>query len=242
MVGEVGGTESPGSIGVPREYPLRPPPASTLRSTPLTTPAAVAPVGRGGATRTVADGVAPQRRPQSTLREYSEYRREHSESQCEYSEYPVGRREGGRRRATARRGALQQRRRAARAGARTRRARGGTLGTHVGTLTTLGTHMGYCGYSPWGGLQRASWARRRRVARPCVRGWLALVFLGARGWLATHAGLASVSTRSTLPSVSTRSTQEVPPGVLRLARHRAASSAPTWLSYSTRGRVPPCVL
>ena len=121
------------------------PPASTLRSTPLTTPAAVAPVGRGGATRTVADGVAPQRRPQSTLREYSEYRREHSESQCEYSEYPAGRRECGRRRATARRGALQQRRRAARAGARTRRARGATLGTHVGTLTTQGTHMGTVG-------------------------------------------------------------------------------------------------
>ena len=60
---------------------------------------------------------------------------------------------------------------AARAGARTRRAGGGTLGTHVGTLTTLGTQMGYCGYSRWGGLQRASSAGRRRVARPCVRGW-----------------------------------------------------------------------
>jgi hypothetical protein len=219
-----------------RKYPRVP------HNAPQTTPAAVAPVGRGGATRTVADGVAPQRRPQSTLCEYSEYRREHSEYRREHSEYPAGRREGGRRRATARRGALQQRRRAARAGARTRRARGATLGTHVGTLTTLGLQMGYWGYSRWGGLQRASWARRRRVARPCVRGWLSLVFLGARGWLATHAGLPSVSTRSSLPSVSTRSTQEVPPGVLRLARHRAASSAPTWLSYSTRGRVPPCVL
>jgi hypothetical protein len=111
--GRAGATRSDAD-GVARRAPRVSTPSTdwSTPSTDVSTPSTPSGAGR-------ADGVVPRRRPQSTLREYSEYRREHSEYRCEYFDYPVGRREGGRRRATARRGALQQRRRAARAGART---------------------------------------------------------------------------------------------------------------------------